>query len=181
MASPITTDALRRGRRVPVLAFFIIGSIAPSGVAPLSSSTVDADKIELLVQRIDAYRTLFKEREYDRAYEMLNKWWTEKPEDRKEWNRATRKMDNGIRITDWRVKEIRVAGGRAKVLMRISGQTREGLFRWKDFTEQQTDFWAFEKGNWYFIPLQIRNWDDSQALEVPVPKPPLKVTIREKE
>lgn len=181
MAFPITTDALCRGRRVPLVALSILGSIALSGVVVRSCPTVDADKIALLVQRIDAYKTLFKGREYDRAYEMLNKWWTQDPEDRKEWNRATRKMDNGIRIMDWMVKEIRVAGDRAKVLIRLSGQTREGLFRWKDFTEEQTDFWAFEKGNWYYIPLQIRDWDDSQAVEVPVPKPPLKVTIREKD
>jgi hypothetical protein len=111
---------------------------------------------------------------------MVDRWWAETPEDRKEWVRASRKMDNGVRINKWVIERIRIVGARARLSVDVTVATRVGLFKWKDFSEEQTDFWVFEKDDWYLLPLQVSDWDDSQAVEVLVPVPPRKIIIREK-
>jgi inorganic triphosphatase YgiF len=139
-----------------------------------------SQKVVLLVERINEYNGLFRDREYAAAYEMLGSRWREGEEDKQESIRAGRKMDNSIKILDWRVKKIWIAGDRAKVRMAITGKNRESLFRWKESTEEEDDFWIFENNNWYYIPLKVGDWDDSQAVEVPVPRPRLKVEIKKK-
>ena len=57
-------------------------------------------------------------------------WRTENPEGRKEWVRAGRRMDNGIKILGWEVKGIWIAGNRAKVRIALRAKTMETLFRW---------------------------------------------------
>jgi len=145
-------------------------TIALSTFASDVDDVISPEQISLLLQRINSYNTHFKNRDYDSAYEMLSGWWTDSAKERREWVHSVRKMDNGIKITGWRVISVRVAENRAKVMMDMFGKTREGVFKWSDFTEKSTDYWVFERENWYFIPYQVEDWNDKEAVEVPLPK-----------
>jgi len=65
--------------------------------------------------------------------------------------------------------------------MAIRGKLREGLFKWIDEVSEEDDYWVFENNDWLRIPLKLRDWDDGQAVEVPVPKRPMKVNNKEKD
>jgi len=138
----------------------------------LGADTGDAVRAELLLARVDLYQKYFRERDYDRAFELVSQWWTESAEERRAWNRSGKRMDNGIRITGYVVTRMLIADDRAKLYVRVAGRTREGVFRWEEFTEDQTEFWTFERENWYYIPFQVSNWDESKAREVPIPAVP---------
>src|SRR6266581_6714291 len=141
------------------------------------------DRTRLLVQRIDEYYRLFQHGDYDRAYELLGHEWARGGSDRKDWNRTTRKMGKGIKTLGWEIKQNWVSGDRAKVRMILRARVKESASEWKETSEVHDDFWVFENDGWYFIPIHPGDWDESKAVEVPVPaaRESLKINIKEKE
>lgn len=151
------------------------------GTEDEGARTAEPKRVSRLLERIDAYNNLLQHGRYDDSYEMLSQWWVEDPDDRREWNRAARRMDNGIKILGWEVKQVWIAGNRAKVRMATRGKTRETRSRWSEYVHDEDHFWMFENNDWYYIPLKIRDWDDSEAVEVTVPNEPLGVDIKQKD
>lgn len=148
---------------------------------PPAEPHMDAARIARLVQRIDQSYQLLQERKYDEAYGMLGSAWRQGRAERKDAVRYHRKSEKSIRILGWTVKRILIAGNRAKVRIVIRGETREAFFRWEEGVREEDVFWVFENGDWYSIPLKLSDWDDSHAVEVPVPEQPMKVNINEKD
>ena len=151
---------------------------ALSGVS--ERSKVDDGSVVLLMERIDSYYGLFKAHKYAEAYEMLQSIDREGKKDKREWVRAGKKQGNGLRISEWKVAGILIGDEHAKVEMKIYGKLRAAS-GWEEFSEMAVDYWLFEHDNWYFIPVNLDGWDESKAVEVPVPQLSLSVSIRTKD
>lgn len=156
----------------------ILGSLAGP---PAIEAPSQPESVQRLVERIDKYYALLRERDHAGTYEMVGSQWRKGGHDRKDWVRYGRRAASSIRFLSGEVKQVRIDGKRAKVHMAIRGKTREGLLRWEEAVEEEDEFWILEVGDWYFIPFKPSDWDDTRALEVPVPERPMKVDIREKD
>ena len=150
---------------------FILGVLIGSLVAVGSDVAKEPDPsmIDRLVERVNTYTRLDQERKYADSYEMLATQWREGPEDKKEWVNAGRKMDNGLKILDWRIKEIRLCGNLARVVLALKGKARMGIFKWREIVEKQNDYWLLEDKDWFFVPAKPPDWDETKSIEVPVP------------
>jgi hypothetical protein len=167
--------------RRAVLCYCVLAATLMSCGAVISEEVqVDPQRVVVLVERINEYHRLFRDRNYRDAYEMQGSQWKEGSEDKKEWISACRRMDNGIKLLDWWVKTIWIAGDRAKVRIATEVKTRATLFSWEQGVEEEDHFWFFEDNNWFYIPLKLDDWDDSKAVEVRVPRPPPKAEIKVK-
>ena len=138
-------------------------------------------RIRTLLQRIDAYNQSFKDRRYSKVIDI---WARKYRQDTQEDLRDFKKMGRLFRPDTWEVKEIHIADDRARVRILIKVRARNATSeKWEDLTTEETDFWVFERDNWYFIPLFLSDWDDSKAVEVPLPQksqPPPQVNIKVK-
>lgn len=174
---------MHNATRIPLLLFTFVLLWTLQSANASGQSEGPTDKTRLLMQRIDEYHRLFQNGDYDRAYEMLGHEWATGGKDRKDWNHTTRQMGKGIKTLGWEVKQIWFSGDRAKVHMILRAKVKESASEWKETSEEQDDFWVFEKGSWYFIPIRPGDWDQSKAVEEPVPsaRGPLKIVIKEKE
>jgi len=157
-------------RRLFVLSLFLATLPGSSSLRAAETTVTEPEKVSRLVARIDSYHALFRARKYGESYGMLGSEWRSGGKDKQEWIRSCRRMDNGIQVLDWQVKQVWLHGHRAKVRMLIRSKTRETLFRWEEDSEESDDYWVYEAGDWYFIPLKLSDWDSSQAVEVTVPR-----------
>lgn len=157
-----------------LLAVWLAVVVSPVVGAVLDKGSVD-DKIALLIQRIDSYYRLAEEGDHTGAYEMLDAQDREGEKDKKEWVRASKKMFKGIRDIGWKVRRIWIDGDRVKVEMEI-----RLIFRRGEVSDVTMDYWLFEADNWYYIPVNLDDWDDDVAVEVPVPRTPSTVHIKTK-
>jgi hypothetical protein len=34
----------------------------------------------------------------------------------------------------------------------------------------EVQFWQFEDGDWFYMPIQLSDWNDAEAVSIPLPR-----------
>jgi len=141
------------------------------------------EKVALLAQRVRSATRYMQERDYSALYDLYASKYRKGEKDKKESIRSFRKMAKRIQYLDSRITRIWIDGDLAKVETQTHTKVKEGFFRWEPAWEVEVEYWIFENDNWFIIPRGpgAREWDETRAVEVPVPTPPPRANIRTKD
>jgi len=123
----------------------------------------------LLLKRLDTYYSLVKDRQFNDSWDLVARDYREE-DSQDSYVRTEQFIWRNSELLGWKVKEIQVKGDSAKVLLEMRRKERAGLFRRNETLRQETTFWVFEGKSWYNMIKWPGEWEDNQAVEVPLPQ-----------
>ncbi len=139
----------------------------PSATAEVELSSQDERRVQLLLARLNVFHEHLKRRRYRASIGM----WAEKYSGDEEEVRSDieemRRWEAVWRTDRWEVEGIWLAGDRAKVSLLISGRSRTGPLTSVEASEGEREYWIFERGDWFIIPIQLDDFDEQKAVVVP--------------
>jgi hypothetical protein len=112
------------------------------------------DSMNSLLSNAKHYYLLMIKKEYSKAFEFLSKVQPGHRITKAEWVRDAKKLDNGIRVHEAIPLEMRNSHTITRITWRIDGETREGLFKWKPFSEVNNEYWRIEESEWRLVPTR---------------------------
>lgn len=130
-----------------------------------SSRASHGGSVDRLLERVDRYQSLLVQEEHEETYEMVAQKWRKGGSDKQEWVAYASRMGRGVKIRGWSIVSISTIGDRAKVAVSLQVETPDtaGL---DSVTE--VGFWQFENGDWFYIPIQLSDWNDTDATAIPL-------------
>lgn len=130
-----------------------------------NSTGSHGESVDRLLERVDRYYSLFAQEQYARAYEMVAHKWREGGNDKREWAAYCSRMGRGVKISGWAVVSISTIGDRAKVSVSIQAETPDTAGPESGI---EVGYWQFENDDWFYIPIQLSDWNDAEATAMPV-------------
>lgn len=130
-----------------------------------ASCEISDSSVKVLLARVGLYHAAFQRQAYGDAYEMLASQWRKGGTDRQEWIDHVSRMGRTVRVVRWSIVSVETMGNRARVSVVVQAETPDGTQ--PDAAEVQ--FWECEHGEWYFIPIQLPDWNRAIAIPQRLP------------
>ena len=165
---------MRRALRILLSTCAVFATLLAAGHLNMTGTqNSDQDRLERLAQRVECYYALHAAKKYGEAYDMLASRLRGNANDRREWVAECAKASRHVRHIEWSIASIRLNADMSRVEMLNRYKIRRWLFLgWQDTQLTEVDFWMFENGDWYLVPLvstEASRWTDNGAVDV---KPP---------